>query len=190
MDFSLVRDEELIKLCAENDGAFAVLAERYTEIAKLTALKYKNASIEPDDLTQEAMFGFISAVYSFKNDGSCSFRTYASHCMKNSILSVLRKADSKKRIPCDMLVPLESEEHIGEVAPSPEESLISEESAQNISEIISSTLTKQEYQVFTLFLKGMRYDEIAVSTGISPKAVDSTLQRARKKLRQKLSFYK
>lgn len=190
MDFSLITDEELVALCIENDEAFAVLAERYMEIAKLSALKFKNTSIETDDLTQEAMFGFLSAVYSFKNDGNCSFKTYATHCIKNRILSVLRATCSKKRIPLDMLVPFEQQEHLNDVSPSPEESLISEKSAEDISALISGSLSKQEHQVFMLYLTGMKYDDISATAGISVKAVDSTLQRARKKLREKLSFYK
>lgn len=188
MNYSLLNDEELVTLCKENNrDALSVLTARYTEKARITALSFKNVQIETDDLMQEGMIGFLSAVYSFKNDGTSSFLTYASHCIKNRIISVIRSTSSKKRIPSELVVPFEDTAELFENAPSPEEHLISQSEAEYISSVISSYLTNQEKKIFMLYLTGMSYEEIANSSGISQKAVDGTLQRARKKLREKLS---
>ncbi len=182
-------DEELVTLCkANNSEAFSLLAARYSEKARLTALSFRNAPFENDDLVQEAMIGFLSAVYSFSENKDCSFSTYALRCMKNRILSLIRSSNSKKRIPSELVVPFEQTESISDIAPSAEESFISQSEAEYISSLISSSLTRQEKEIFMLYLTGMSYEEIAKIAGITPKAVDGTLQRARKKLREKLSL--
>lgn len=189
MNYSILKDEDLVVLCKQDDkDALSVLTARYTEKAKLSAFSFKNVQIESDDLIQEGMIGFLLAVYSFENDGTCSFATYASHCIRNRIISVIRHSSSKKRIPSEMVVPLEETADFPENAPSPEEHLISQKEAGYISSIISSSLSEQERKVFMLHLTGMSYEEIANTVGISRKAVDGTLQRARKKLREKLSL--
>ena len=188
MNYSLLSDEELVTFCKENnEEALSLLTSRYSEKAKLIALSFKNVHIETEDLIQEGMIGFLSAVYSFNGDRGASFSTYAGHCIRNRLLSVVRSTCSKKRIPFDMTVPLQSDSDIRENVPSPEEHIISQKEAEYISSVISSSLSLQEKNIFMLHLTGMTYDEIAKLCSITSKAVDSTLQRARKKLREKLS---
>lgn len=191
MDYSLLGDEDLVALCKKSDSeALSFLTAKYMKKARLSALSFKDSSFESEDLVQEAMIGFLSAVYSFRNDCECSFETYASRCIRNRMISIMRTASSKKRVPSELVVSFEEETQLTQSSPSPEEDFFSEKEAQYISSVITSSLTKQENRVFVLHLTGMSYEEISKSTGISVKAVDGTLQRARKKLREKLSFYK
>ena len=189
MDYSLLKDEEILELCKENnDEAFSVLARRYTEVAGIIVSSFTDTGLERADLIQEAMLAFISSVYSFSGDKGCSFRTYASRCMRNRIISVLRGLSSKKRVPYFLTVSFEENPDLI-AAPSPEESFTSENSADYIHTVIENSLTEREKKVFSLFLTGYSYEEIACCLGVSAKAVDSSLQRARKKLREKLSSY-
>ena len=189
MDYSLLKDEELVILCKDNnDAAFSHLTQRYTDTAKIIVNRFGDCPVEKADLIQEAMFAFICAVYSYKEGTGCSFSTYASTCMRNRILSLLRTLSCSKRVPTSMLVSLEDNSELP-ASPSPEESLIGENSAEYISEIIRKSLTDREYQVFTLQLAGLTYEETAEKLGTTAKAVDSTIQRARKKLRERLSSY-
>lgn len=190
MDYSILKDEELVLMCRQNDEeAFSCLTLRYISTAKVIAARYGDSSIENADLVQEAMFAFISAVYSYDSEKACSFSTYAGVCMKNRILSLLRSLSSKKRVPQTMLVSLEDNSGLP-VAPSPEESFLVDSSAEYIYSLISSDLSSREQQVFGLFLTGLSYEEIARELDSTVKSVDSTLQRARKKLRERLSSYK
>lgn len=188
MNYSLLSDEELVTLCKENnEEALSLLTARYSEKAKLIAMTFKNVHLETEDLIQEGMIGFLSAVFSFSGDRGASFGTYANHCIKNRLLSVIRATCSKKRIPTDMTVPFREDSQLFENVPSPEEYILSQKEAEYISSVISSSLSLRERNIFMLHLTGMTYDEIAKACAITPKAVDSTLQRARKKLREKLS---
>ena len=188
LDYSVLSDEELVALCKNNDDkAFSVLTERYIPLSKSLASKFSNAAAEKDDLAQEGMLGFLAATYSYNEGSGASFSTFAGHCIKNRILSALRKSASKKRIPPELTVPLEERQEFLPSGISPEESLISREESERISALIENELTEKERTVFLLFLQGMRYEQIAEACSTTAKSVDGTLQRVRKKLREKLS---
>lgn len=190
LDYSILKDEELVFLCKDGNGdALSLLAQRYMKTADIIAGRFHGCPIENADLIQEAMFAFLSAVYSYNQDKDCSFETFASTCMRNRIVSLIRTLSSKKRVPQGLVVPLEENADTLSI-PSPEENLINENSAEYISSVISASLTKKESEVFKLHLMGFSYDEIANQLDTPVKAVDSALQRARKKLRDKLRFYK
>ena len=82
--------------------------------------------------------------------------------MKNRILSLIRSSNSKKRIPSELVVPFEQGEDISDIAPSAEESFISQREAEYITSVISLNLTKQEKEIFMLYLKGMSYEDTRV----------------------------
>ncbi len=188
LDYSFLEDEKLVLLSKENDAkAFSVLSERYFPTAEYHACRLCNPSAEKDDLTQEGMLGFISAVYAFREDGSASFSTFANHCIRNRIISAVRTASSGKHIPQELTVPLDSESVLIDENGSPEKNLISQAESERIYRLIKTALTEKEKNVFLHFLAGMSYEEIAAKEGCTAKSVDSTLQRLRKKLREKLS---
>ena len=188
LDYSLLKDEELVALCKSNDDkAFSVLTERYIPLSKALASRFCSAATEKDDLAQEGMLGFIAAVYAYDVNSTASFSTFAGHCIKNRIISAIRAISSKKRIPLEMTVPLEERQNFLSNDLSPEESFISREETERISALIENELTEKERTVFLLFLQGMRYEQIAAECDCTAKSVDGTLQRVRKKLREKLS---
>ncbi|MBQ6600152.1 MAG: sigma-70 family RNA polymerase sigma factor [Clostridia bacterium] len=188
LDYSLLNDEELVALCKNNDDkAFSVLTERYIPLSKILASRFCSSSIEKDDLAQEGMLGFIAAVYAYNKNSGASFSTFSGYCMKNRIISAIRTISSKKRIPLELTVPLEDRQDFLSNDLTPEESLISREESERIAAMIESELSDKERTVFLLFLQGMRYEQIAAECSCTQKSVDGTLQRVRKKLREKLS---
>lgn len=186
-NYSELTDEQLVALSRDNDSkATGELSLRYNKIALSIASKFSFDSEECADLSQEGMIGFLSAVYSYSFEERASFATYASCCIRNRIISVLRKSNSQKRVPEELILSLEQlGEHTCD-SETPEQVLISQNGAQYISALIEKLLSEQEKKVLKLFLSGMSYDDIAKKTELSSKAVDSTLQRARKKLRKEL----
>ncbi len=188
LDYSLLEDEKLIALIKKSDEkAFATLTERFFPTAEYHASHFGNSTEEKEDLTQEGMLGFISAVYAYNENEGASFSTFANHCIKNRIVSSVRTANSKKRIPSELVVPLDSQESFISEAASPEDSVISQTESEKIHSLIQLSLTEKERKVFQLFLAEMSYEQIAKETECTVKSVDSTLQRVRKKLREKLS---
>lgn len=180
-------DEQLVFLAVERDDeALAVLTERYMNVAKYIALSFSSDSEVISDLVQEGMIGFLGAVYSYDKDGGASFNTYASRCMKNRIIGVLRATNTKRHIPEDMIVSLDSQINSGARELTPEESLLSDKNAEYITSVINGELSEREREIFMLHLAGSSYCDIAKKTDTTVKSVDSALQRARKKLKKRL----
>lgn len=187
IDYKALSDEELLVAYKTDDAdAITELTGRYMKVSEYIASSSAIRADDVCDLMQEAMIGFLSAVYSYNGDKGVKFGTFANTCMRNRVLSFLRSESSKRHIPDSLIVPLETQELIC-CDLTPEELLISEQSSAYISDIIEKALTQQQQKVFKLFLSGFSYEEIAERCGISAKAVDGTLQRARRKLRLMLS---
>ncbi len=182
-----LNDEQLTFLAVEkDDDALAVLTERYMNVAKYIASSFSSDNEEISDLVQEGMLGFLGAVYSYEKDSAATFNTYASCCIRNRIVSVLRSTSTKRHIPEDMIVSLESQRNRGARELTPEERLLSDEGAEYITSVIKSELTDKEREIFMLYLAGASYCDIAKKTETTVKSVDSALQRARKKLKKRL----
>ena len=187
VNYSALSDEQLVTLSQNNDTeAISELSLRYGKVSFAIASTFTSDGEECADLSQEGMIGFLSAVYSYRTDGTASFLTYASRCIRNKILSALRKLNSTKRIPDSLLVSLEQISETSAHPDTPENLILSESGAKLISALIEEHLSKQEKDVLMSYLTGISYTDIAEKLNLSPKAVDSALQRARKKLREKL----
>ena len=186
-DYLSLSDAELSALCkADDEKAWAVLFGRYQPYAQRLASRGKHAFLEGQDLAAEAMIGLLSAVYSFRPSAGTSFATYAYACMQNRIRNALRTVQGKKQIPPSRLVPIDAETDLPQSA-SPEEQLLAKQEAQRIGRLVETALSERERDVFLRFAGGNTYQQIAQQTGLSVKAVDAALQRARKKLREQLS---
>ena len=62
--------------------------------------------------------------------------------------------------------------------------MISRENVQGMYERIRERLSKFEYKVLELYLKGYDYTQIAEKLDRQPKAIDNALQRIRSKVRE------
>lgn len=188
LDYTIFEDEELVALSKHGKAeAFSALTERYLPTAGYHASRFCSSLAEKEDLIQEGMLGFISAVYAFDKKEGASFSTFVNHCIRNRIISAVRSLSSKKHIPAELVVPLDGQKDFASHGKTPEENLISQKEAERIYFLIKHALTEKERQSFLLFLSGMSYDQIAKQLDCTVKSVDSTLQRVRKKLREKLS---
>lgn len=182
-----LNEEQLVKLCQNKDDvALSLLTERYMNVAKYIAGGFSLKNADTADLVQEGMIGFLSAVYSFSESSGASFNTYASCCIRNRIISLIRATNTKRHIPDELIVSLESQAKLTSPKLSPEESIISEIEAEYITDAINTCLTEKEKEIFMLHLAGLSYGEIAKKADTTVKAVDSALQRGRKKLKEKL----
>ena len=61
--------------------------------------------------------------------------------------------------------------------------VLEKEQASALHRQIAEVLSRQEREIFLLFVNGLSYDEIAARMQISAKSVDNAIQRARRKLR-------
>ena len=95
----LSREEEiaLMRRCNAGDsGARATLIERNLRLVVYISRKFENTGISIEDLISIGTIGLIKAVNSFDPDKNIKLATYASRCIENEILMVLRKSNRLK----------------------------------------------------------------------------------------------
>ncbi len=175
-------DEELVKLYkSDNQDAFTELYNRYKGVVKFHCRKFFWIGTEIEDITQEGMKGLFNAVQTFK-EGLASFKTYASLCIKTSILTAIKKYNDKTAFKLKGDISIESIEGFSHLVTTPEEFVIDKESDNEILLKIYKDLSKREKEVLKLYLEGLNYVEIANKLGVEVKAVDNALVRAKSKI--------
>jgi RNA polymerase sporulation-specific sigma factor len=95
----LSREEELTLMRRVNQGdsaARATMIERNLRLVVYIARKFENTGISIEDLISIGTIGLIKAVNSFDPDKNIKLATYASRCIENEILMVLRKTNRLK----------------------------------------------------------------------------------------------
>lgn len=181
--YESMTDEQLADACRHGEqDAFSVLSVRYLLVIKGKA----NAAFggaDADDLFQEGLIGLHNAAMTYDHNAGASFRTYASVCISNRIVSAVRSANNGGNRLSSQTLPL-STQLDAPCAPEtePESRVISAETVRELWEKIRSSLSKLEFRVLTMFLEGSSYGEISVEAGISVKACDNAMQRVRRKL--------
>ncbi len=189
-NFVTISDEQLQSLAASRQsGAEEALAERYIRLVRVCARPYFLIGGDSEDLIQEGMLGLLSAIREYDPEKGASFKTYAEVCIHNRIQSAIRSAGRKKHAPLNDGIPLDdvlSDESKSQGAQyfqrSPEEQVLARETEKEFSSIYSRCLSRFEAGILDLYLDGLSYQEIAVSTGRNIKAVDNAIQRIRRKL--------
>ncbi len=182
--FKSLTDEELVRIYLNGEQkAFTSLAVRYVLMIANRAAGLYSSHIEKDDLFQEGLLGLHNAVCHFDPDGSASFRTYASVCIRNKMLSAVRYSNSDKNkinngtsslddVP-DVPLPSDCE---------PENAVIIKESRILLENRIRKSLSQTENSVLQLYLSGLTYEQISHKLGISRKSCDNAMHRVRTKL--------
>lgn len=174
-------DEEIINLInLGNYDLLQIIMERYYPVVLFNAQKYCPDALE--DAIQEGNLALYYAVKSY-NGKKSSFNTFASLCIKRSMLSVLRGTNRKKDIPKDLVSSINDTEIVD--INNPEQMIIEKESLETLKNNIKLELSALEYKVLQLHLSGKDYEEIGNFLNISSKSVDNALWRIRKKLKVK-----
>ena len=127
-DSSFEKSEEnkmIANARAGDDESFGAIAERYRSLIGYVLGNYTIPPSERDDLLQECYIGLLKAVRTY-DEKSASFSTYAVTCVRNSLLSALKKY----RKETENLVL--SDKMPNTVAASPESLIIDRESTFNL----------------------------------------------------------
>ena len=164
--------------------AVSILISRYLGLVLKRAHTFSGDYADVEDLTQEGLMAFYSAIDSFDASRNAKFSSYADICVSNKIKSV---AARNARISSGMISGLSEESEIADTEISPENICLEKERNSTISHRISSVLSKKEFEVFRLYIDGVPYAAIASKLDISEKSVDNAVFRIRKKLKEFLA---
>lgn len=122
------------------------------------AKKYKNIGYDTDELISIGSLGLLKAIRSYNLEHGNNFSTYASRCITNEILMLIR-SDKKRQgdISLDTEIATDKDGNsvtIKEILPLPGDSIEEQTEtkvlAENILNIMKNYLSKREYTVMTL----------------------------------------
>jgi RNA polymerase sporulation-specific sigma factor len=187
-----LRDYQVVVAARNDSQLFESLVDEYTGFIKHLTKKYFLAGGEPDDIFQEALFGFYKAVRDYDGMRS-SFRSFAALCVDRQAITAIKTAARLKHAPLNNYVSFshspsgeDDDINIGDSfasqAPSVEETVEGTESLNDLLFMLGSSLSKLESDTLRLFLNGGSYEDMAAELGVSTKTLDNAIQRVKRKI--------
>jgi RNA polymerase sigma-70 factor, ECF subfamily len=179
-NLSLVSDDDrdaalMVQSAAGDFSAFEELVIRNQSAAWALAFHYLSDSAEAEDIVQEAFLKLLKSAHRYKP--TARFRTYFSRIVVRLCLDFRSK---KRPVYCETLPEKPDREN------NPDLILHKKETASELRQVIADLVPTQRMAFLLRHLEGFTYSEIAEAMNLSPKAVDSLLQRGRQALRAQL----
>jgi RNA polymerase sporulation-specific sigma factor len=198
--FRQMSDEEVILLAKSGSrNAVEHLLGKYRGLVEGKAKVYFLAGADHDDVVQEGMIGLFKAIRDFRTDRLAGFRAFADLCVTRQIITAVKTAARHKHMPLNQYVSLhrttldgESDRALMDMLPDartadPEKSALYSDMQDNLDGCAYQQLSSLELRVFTYYMQGMSYQEMAKLLLCHTKSVDNALQRAKRKIGQKIA---
>ena len=184
----------LKKAQAGDSEAVNKILKEYTKLLDFNAQKYYLLGGEQEDLVQEGVLGLLKAI-KYYDETKSSFSSFANLCIRREMITAIKRANSQKNMILNEAVKnnkkiekLEYEEESYELdnyeslEATPEEAVLLKEKIEEFS--------KFEKEVLNYLLRGYSYREIAQILTKDLKSIDNTIQRIRKKWKEKEELVK
>ncbi len=175
-------DEQLVEMHKKGDlSVFEIIYARYKNMIRSLARGLFLIGGDNEDLMQEGVLGLLNAVNTF--NGTTNFSTYAYTCIKNSMLTAVNSAHSKRNSPLNTSVPINAQtDEFLNLYLDPEDEVIGKESERELMQKITQGLSSFESTVLKFFLEGLSYVEIGEKLNKTAKSIDNALQRIKRKI--------
>lgn len=198
MNEELINDE-VIKLAQNGDQeALDLILKEYKKLIYLNIRNYFLVGADQDDLLQEGTIGLLKAIKNY-SEGKASFKTFATLCIRRQILTAVRSSTAQKNSALNEASGnnLETEdghedypkELYSNVRYNPEAIFLSKEKIMEFQDFVEHNFSPFERQVFNYMIKGFSYKEIAEELEKTPKVIDNSFQRIKRKSEVWLSTY-
>lgn len=200
-NYIILTDEEMVKMAQEGSiTAEEFLIKKYKTLVKQKSSTYFIIGGDKEDVIQEGMIGIFKAIREYRDDRNATFRTFAEICINRQIISAIRNANLKKHQILNESVSLcidndpEGEmKSLEERLPSkqdddPETLMLMKEVGEYLKKDKDEIFSTLEKNVWDKMLQGKNYQEIAKDLKKSPKSVDNTMQRIKKKIYAYLGY--
>jgi len=191
-------DEEVLSL-ARSGNRLAVehLLARYRGLVEGKARSYFLSGGDHDDVVQEGMIGLYKAIRDFQEARLVRFRSFAEVCITRQIISAVKSASRRKHFPLNCYVslhrPTEGDDGLlldvlaDTRSDEPEAALLQRRLAEYLERYGCSELSDLEKRVIQGRLEGQSYRQVADELRCSFKRVDNALQRARRKILNRIA---
>ena len=200
-NYIILTDEEMAKMAQEGSiTAEEFLIKKYKTLVKQKSSTYFIIGGDKEDVIQEGMIGIFKAIREYRDDRNATFRTFAEICINRQIISAIRNANLKKHQKLIESVSLSIDndpegkmKSLEERLPSkqdddPETLMLMKEVGEYLKKDKDEIFSTLEKNVWDKMLQGKNYQEIAKDLKKSPKSVDNTMQRIKKKIYAYLGY--
>lgn len=178
---SLATDEDLIALVSRGDiEAFERLVQRHQKSALRAAQRFLGDPVEAEDLAQDAFLQVYHQAHRYRAERA-AFKTW----FFTILLNLCRNAIKKKR-----LVYSDNPSSDARDRDDPSTLLSRQEQARALAEAILKLPPNQRSAFILCHYENFSYAEAAQSLGVSLKAIESLLVRAKRTLRDELAWLK
>lgn len=192
----------LKKAQAGDSEAVNKILKEYTKLLDFNAQKYYLLGGEQEDLVQEGVLGLLKAI-KYYDETKSSFSSFANLCIRREMITAIKRANSQKNMILNEAVKnnkkiekLEYEEESYELdnyeslEATPEEALLLKEKIEEFKKFSVNNFSKFEKEVLNYLIRGYSYREIAQILTKDLKSIDNTIQRIRKKWKEKEELVK
>ncbi|MDD6881587.1 MAG: sigma-70 family RNA polymerase sigma factor [Firmicutes bacterium] len=200
-NYIILTDEEMVKMAQEGSiTAEEFLIKKYKTLVKQKSSTYFIIGGDKEDVIQEGMIGIFKAIREYRDERNATFRTFAEICINRQIISAIRNANLKKHQILNESVSLSIDndpegemKSLEERLPSkqdddPETLMLMKEVGEYLKKDKDEIFSTLEKNVWDKMLQGKNYQEIAKDLKKSPKSVDNTMQRIKKKIYAYLGY--
>jgi len=176
------------------------LLGKYKGLVESKARTFFLAGAERDDVIQEGMIGLFKAIRDFRAEKMVAFRSFAETCVTRQIITATKMATRKKHRLLNTSISLDvpSDDTGGSDAleapspalrhtSSPEQIVLGLATAREINARMRTSLSRLECVALSAYMAGRSYHEIAEILRMTPKQIDNALQRAKRKMKDKLA---
>ncbi|MGY0395595.1 MULTISPECIES: sigma-70 family RNA polymerase sigma factor [unclassified Fusobacterium] len=198
MNGELVTDELIIRAQGGDEEALDLILTEYKKLIFLNVKNYFMVGADQDDLLQEGTIGLLKAIKSYDKDRA-SFKTFATLCIRRQILTAVRSSTAQKNILLNEASGnnLETEdghedysqELYSDLKYNPETLFLSKEKIMEFQDFVENNFSPFEKEVFNYMVKGFSYKEIATELSKTPKVIDNSFQRIKRKSELWLKTY-
>ena len=149
-------DTFLVSRAKSGDSkALSTLIEKYSENIRIKAYTFNCVHVKDnEDLYQEGMMGFVSAVYYYDENRGASFNTFMTRVVSNRMIQAYNRMRDYSKV--FLLTENDSEKFLNSVDNSnmsPEEHLVSNECYEEYLAFIETDFSIFEKKVYKLFFK-------------------------------------
>lgn len=198
MNYDEINDYEVLSMVADNKDATELLFKKYKPLivglAKKIYNNNQNTGFDLNDLIQEGMIGFSTAINTFDENKDTTFFTYAKTCIERRLISLIKSASRLKHQILNESYSVEDlaqdnkslENLLEDSTSNPENKIIDDENTNELIRNIQKQLTPLESAVFELKISGFTYREIADILDKDSKSIDNAISRIKTKVQKYL----
>jgi len=173
-------DEILVRKVLSGDkNVFGKLVEKYSSAVYGLAYHLVGNFADAQDLAQEAFITAYLKLHQLED------YTKFAGWLRAITVNICKMELRKRKEEIGSLEGIDARK-ISNVQLSPEYELIAKEERDMVMKAVASLPEKSRLTVTLYYLDGMTYEEIANFLGVTRSAIDSRLQRARKRLKQEM----